>query len=490
MVAANNCATGTLNVYTPNLDKPWNLQRAQHLFRRIGFDTNLTTLQDALEDNPADIVDQVINTSIIQLITTPPEWADWNIGDYYNYETGDLDFGLLYGHLAEWKLTWANEMLNSTKAFREKMALFWSNHFVTEFESYQCTPAMYRYHKLLQQHAVGNFKDFVYDIGLTPAMLFYLNGDTNTAEDSNENYARELLELFTLGRDNGYNQSDIDNISRALTGWSSNDCVEVEFNEADFDNTSKTFFGQSGNFNYNDVINILFEERADLIAHYICGRIYREFVCDDLNDEIIAGLAQTFRDNDWEIAPVLRQLFKSEHFFDEGFYGVKIKSPIQTVTSFVKQLDLVSYLNDDSIAYLGELAAYLGQNLFDPPNVAGWPGNRAWIDNNTLTTRWQVTNFLGLTAFEEEPEILRQLAKDLTGNSTDPIIVTQAIVDYFLPNGLQTPEAYATATDVFKGDVPDNYFENGWWNLDFEYAPGMVALLIVHLGRQPEFQTY
>jgi uncharacterized protein (DUF1800 family) len=180
----------------------------------------------------------------------------------------------------------------------EKLALFWHNHFVTRNEDYGCPSYLYQYHKLLQQYALGNFKTFVKEIGKTPAMLVFLNGVQNTRFNPNENYARELYELFTLGRDNGYTQQDIVQTAKALTGWNSLEnnqyCGRINFFPALHDPAQKTIFGKTNTYNYDTLHDLLFAERAVQISEYICGKLYRYFVSPQVDEVIVSELATIF----------------------------------------------------------------------------------------------------------------------------------------------------------------------------------------------------
>lgn len=475
-----NCATGTLAPYVPSGEAPWNRRRAIHLFRRMGFGATPAQIDAALQQNPTDLIDSIIDTAMALPPSPAPEWSDWAISDYEDFPQQQQE------QIIEQILTWIKNMMQD--GFREKMTLFWHNHFVTKFEVYNCPSWLYEYYRTLQVHALGNFKDFTVAIGTTPAMLVFLNGVQNTSIEPNENYARELFELFTLGQDNGYTQMDIVEAARALTGWNgfTELCAPIGFFPFTFDNGQKTIFGQTDNFGYTSLHNLLFDVRSNEIAEYICTKLYRHFIHPDADATIVAGLAQTFLDNNFDIVPVLRQLFKSEHFFDTYNIGTIPRSPIDLLLNFLNEGGL-SY-NDEGLTIAGYLAADLGQTLFSPPDVAGWPGNRAWIDSNTLTGRWQSIDYFIFLVYTNAPAQLVQLAKDLSGNSNDPVEVATAIVDYFIPNGLNLPDAYDRATTVFKWEVPQNYYDDGSWNLDWETVPIQMAFMLQHVARLPEYQ--
>lgn len=480
MTITNECIAGTLSPYQPDAVKPWNQQRVLHLYRRLGFGASFQEVQAALNVSPTVLVDQLIDEALALPPIPAPEWAEWILSDFGEVADMIVTFD-------EWRPTWIAAMAEN--GLREKLALFWSNHFVTEYEGYVCAPYAYRYLKLLQTYALGNFRDFVSEIGKTPAMLAYLNGAQNTKLQPNENYARELFELFTLGHDNNYTQNDIVETARALSGWTiagALECAgEVVFIQVLWDNGMKTIFGQTGNWGYDDVINLLFTHRQQEMAQYICAEIYKFFVFIEPKEDIVNELAQTFIDNNFELAPVLRQLFKSEHFFDEEVIGTQIKSPLDFILSFSRALSLPQ---EELVPFFKLGADFLGQFIFNPVDVAGWPGQRSWIDTSKLTNRWQVSDYLLSFAYQEQPENLRALAKALSGDSTDPFEVTQSIIDFLIPNGLQDPAAYEQATVAFKSEIPQNYFDNNLWSLDWDIAPGQVALLLYHIGRLPEFQ--
>lgn len=476
-----NCATGTLAPYVPTSGAPWNRLRAQHLFRRLGFGASDDVITAAVQQAPDAVVDQLFTAMLAAPNLPEPEWSNWTIDDYtdFNAESG----AQVLGYANEW----VGAMLEN--GAKERVTLFWHNHFVTRFEDYFCPSWAYHYHQLLQTYALGNFRDFVYEMGKAPAMLVYLNGVQNTRFEPNENYARELFELFTLGQDNGYTQSDIVNAARALTGWNgfSVACAPITFVSAFHDNGNKTIFGQTANIGYDELHEILFTERATEISEFICGKLYRHFVHPEPDADIISGLATTFRDNNWELEPVLRQLFKSEHFFDEKVIGTKIKSPLGLMISNVLESELI--INNEVRDYILYSGYQLNQGLFNPIDVAGWPGDRDWVNTNTITGRWQISDAFIFLNFQNAPNRLLSFAQALTTeNANDPEWVTQAIVDFLVPNGLSTPEAYAAATDVFKWEVPQNYYDSGEWNLYWETVPAQVALLMQHVSRLPEYQ--
>lgn len=483
------CAIGTLATYSPSPQQPWEESRIKHLYRRLSFGAALSDINSAKNKNPSQLVDQLIDEAIAKPLSPVPEWATW---DYRQFEQAssnqeeneELISQAIYGWIREW----TKDMKKND--VRGKLILFWHNHFVTQLDAFYFPRYLYDYHQLLQSMALGNFKDFVQEMGKNTAMLLFLNGVESTKYEPNENYARELYELFTLGRDNGYTQTDIEETAKALTGWNSLDTwgLPIGFMDMYADTDEKTIFGQTGKWGYDDVTEILFEQRKNQIAQFICEKIYKSFVNPQPEETIIQELAETFKNNDWEIAPVLKQLFKSEHFFDEANIGVQIKSPYELFFNFYTE---VGYeMDDDSFEGLHYFTGMLGQELTSPIDVAGWRGNRTWIDTARISGRWRVLGWLVYGVMENQPQKLTDLAATLAGsyNTNDPALVTQRVVNYFLPAQLHTPEIYERATQVFKVDIPSNYFDEGSWNLNWDTIPWQMTSLLQYLIKVPEFQ--
>lgn len=475
-----NCNNSDLSLYSATTLSQWNAKRIQHLHKRLGFSLSKTELDFALTQTPSDYIENLFTQAVNLGSIAPPSWANMIYSEYADPETEiPLQQKELYIHFLD-------DMLNN--GLRARFTLFWHNHFVTRLENYWCPSWMFNYYKTLQDYNFGNFKEFVRAIGLTPAMLVFLNGYQNTAAEPNENFARELLELFTLGVNNGYNQTDIVNIARALTGYTNIEyCGDISFNLFDFDNGQKTFFGQTGNWNYNDVVDILFQERGTLIATYICTKLYRYFVSPDINEDIVAQLATTFVNNNYELLPVYKQLFKSKHFFDDVAISGIVKSPYDIFMSFVKETSfgLSDTYKEDVVWYNGQI----GQAIFDPVDVAGWQGNHDWINSSTIIGRWQYFEWYLWNIWDNERELLRTFAISIAGNTeTNPSIVAHKIVDYFIPKGLQSAADYTVATDVLKDQVPQNYYDNNLWNLQWESSPYQVLMLLFHITKLPEFQ--
>lgn len=495
-----NCNTSTLAPYTTPLDKI----RAAHLYRRLGFSASVQTIDLAVGQNAGTLVDALINEAVTMPPLAAPAWADWNNSNYP--EDDDLAGQIRRAQQEEWAVAYANGLL--TNNLRDRLSFFWSNHFVTELDVYDCNSFLYYYINCLQRNAIGNFKTFVSEIGLTSAMLYYLDGVYNNGNNPNENYARELYELFSLGEGNGYTEQDIIETAKALTGYVERGeigCEQVAYDPTNFDAGPKTILGQTGNWNYNDVIDILFQERPNEIAGFICQKLYEFFVHPDSDDDagnaqtIITGMANTMVGNNFEIAPVLSQLFKSQHFFDDEAIGVIIKSPFDIYLNLINETNFA--YNDNTILNVIDTTRMLSQELFDPIDVAGWQRDRSWINTNFIIGRWLTVEVFLEIFFQGNPEQYRTLAMDAVGpadsNTSNPETVVRALVDKFTPIGLLTAQDFENAMSVFKiEDVPEEYYGSdyipgglGLWMLSVSpEVPQQVFLLLMHLSRQPEFQ--
>ncbi len=486
----NNCALAGLNSFLPDGTKPWNKQRAVHLFRRAGFGANPLALKSALQGDPVTTAHKMVDDAKALALAPEPIWANWTVSNYSTNQTERAN--QIVGQITDWTTLWVYEMKRN--GLRDRMSWFWHNHFVTKLDSYQCPSWMYQYHKLLQKHALGNFKDFVTEMGLTPAMLVFLNGIQNTKFQPNENFARELLELFTLGVDNGYTQNDVVNTARAVSGWNGLDiqnlCGIVTFVPAFWDSNPKTIFGKTGNWNYQDVINLLFTERPVQISEFICGKLYAHFINPKIDEATVKDLATIFRNNNFEIAPVLKTIFASEHFFDEHNIGTVIPGHLEYFLTFLNEM---GYSDEQDLFY----AIAIGVNnydqvIFSPTDVSGWPGNRNWITAGSIPFRTEGVYNIMAYYYQKSDNMLDELRKfsiDIVRESeNNPKTVTNAIIEHILPQGLQYEIDYNEALVVFKSNVPENYFESGAWNLNWEYAPVQVFYLINHLANLPEYQ--
>ncbi|MDO1513217.1 DUF1800 domain-containing protein [Maribacter confluentis] len=490
-----NCNTSTLAPYNAPLDQI----RASHLYRRLGFSASVSTINQTIGQSAGNVIDNLVDQALNMPPTPAPTWANWTNANYP--EDDEARNQLRNQQQREFRLTYANALLNNN--LRDRLSFFWSNHFVTELEVYNCNAYLYEYINCLQRNSLGNFKTFVHEIGLTNAMLYYLDGVYNNGNNPNENYARELYELFTLGEGIAYTEEDIIETARALSGYVERGeigCSPVTFDPTRHDAGSKTIFGQTGNFGYDEVIDNLFAQRSGQIAEFICRKLYEFFVHPDSRDEannaqtIINGMAATFEASNFEIAPVLRQLFKSQHFFDDEAIGVIIKSPIDFYFNTLKETDF-SY-TDTNVAEMVNYSALLSQEIFEPFDVAGWQRDRSWINTNFMIGRWLTIESIIEGFYMADNEQFRRLGLEISGDagltSTNPDAVARPIINFILPKGLLNEPEYEKAFAIFRSDIEEVYYEGGnqesWTLATWPQAPFQVYLLLQYLARQPEFQ--
>ena len=279
---------------------------------------------------------------------------------------------------------WLYEMVNSSAQLREKMAFFWHGHFA-------CRNLNIFYQQglldVIRRNALGNFGTLLKEVSKTAAMLNFLNNQQNRKDHPNENFAREVMELFTLGRGN-YTEHDVKEAARAFTGWTANLRGDFVFRRFQHDFGSKTVLGKTGDFDGGDVLDILLEQKQT--ARFITEKIYKFFVNEQPDKSKVEWLADRFYNNQYDISKLLEDIFTSDWFFEEKNIGAKIKSPIELTAGIQRMLPMK--FNQEEALLLLQRA--LGQLLFYPPNVAGWPGGKNWIDSSTLMLRMRIPQML------------------------------------------------------------------------------------------------
>ncbi len=422
--------TSTLAPWAP-APGDWNVTTINHLYRRAGFGATYAEITAAKALTPSAAIDALLDDSLLtgNNLPQPPEHAaDWlhvppYLGSDYNTIVAQQT-AYTYAVLAI-RRQWISLMADPKTMLRERMTLFWLNHFVIEEQKVYYPQMIYNYVSYFRQHPWGNFKQMVKDVTISPAMLIYLDGQYSAGATPNENYARELMELFTLGVSYydgtpNYTETDIQQLARALTGWridntaSAPNVLPSIYDVSRHDSTLKSPFGApkkdyglaASGVVTDDVIDLLFSMKGDRLAWYVCSKLYQQFVYHDITTtaaiSIITGMADTFKTN-WELKPVLSQLLKSEHFFDMANVGAEIKSPLDFFVGLMRSLDLtVDQYQAGSLYYY---AYYSNQWLLDPPNVKGWPGYHSWISTTTLPQRNGLVGALAISASPGIPAV-------------------------------------------------------------------------------------
>lgn len=385
---------------------------------------------------------------------------------------------------------WA-QMLNQNSDIQAKMVLFWHNHFALQFLEIPDSRACYVYTKVLHTHALGNLKDLTRAITIDPAMLFYLNGRLNTKRAPDENYARELQELFTLGKgpNSKFTEDDVKAMAKVLTGWSINPLTNpfsttfLSVNHDSSDKQFSAFYGNTvikgqtginaGNTELDALLTMIF--KIDEVALFLCRKLYEYFVYYDIDDtveaNVIVPLAKVFRDSGYNIKAVLKTLLMSEHFFDVWNRACVIKDPITQQVGFCREMELkFPNTTDHFLLYrMYEMGMYFGQltqlNIGDPPNVAGWPAwyqkplfHRSWINSDTLPKRNQFTDYLlfighkvGTYTMIVDPWIFIKQFSD-SGKANELIA---EVVKHLLPLGLSVNQINGLKEILLPGGIPD-----------------------------------
>jgi uncharacterized protein (DUF1800 family) len=283
---------------------------------------------------------------------------------------------------------WIDRMCHTQRPLEEKLALFWHGHFATSAEKVRDPRTNFELNQVFRKHGAGNFRTLLMAVGQSPAMMRYLDQDRSTPQKPNENWARECLELFTLGIGH-YTEKDIKEAARAFTGWTVSREGQFRFVRRRHDEGEKTFLGRTGAFTGDDIVDIILQQPA--CAEHVARKLWRYFGSENPPPGVVEGLADTLRRSNYELRPALRQLFLSQAFYDESTIQTQVKSPAQLVVNLLVQLD--APLDErPPVAQLAMRA--MGQSLFSPPNVKGWEGGRSWINTNTLLIRYNFSSYL------------------------------------------------------------------------------------------------
>ena len=345
----------------------WTTKHAAHLFRRAGFGANSALLDAAVKQSPAEIVSQFVATTT----DSADLQEEVNALRRTILATGDVK------NLPAW---WTYYFLTTGDQLREKMVLFWHGHFATSGEKVDDADLMLQQNDLLRRHALGHFGSMTQEIARDPAMLIYLDSATNRKAHPNENFAREIMELFCLG-EGKYTEADIRELSRCFTGWEIRN-GKFRFNRYQHDSGSKTILGESGSFTGEEGVEIVLRQPA--LPYFIVAKLIRFFVFDEPEPttDLIKPLAEEFVRGGLQIGPIVEKILTSNLFFSEHALGRKIRSPVEFAIGFLRSLDGTTDLYS-----LTNGLRELGQTPFFPPNVKGWDGGRTWINSSTLLAR-------------------------------------------------------------------------------------------------------
>lgn len=369
--------------------------RLRYLYNRAGFGATPAQLEEATHKPLRKVVRQLFSDSdsftALQVVEPNPIETRRQLKGMF--QNGQLDRDMLKERIRdnaekvrELNLQWLDGMASGKGALREKMALFWHGHFACRAQG-RNPLFMQQYANTLRQHALGRFSDLLLAVSQSPAMLQFLNNQQNRKNAPNENFAREVMELFTLGRGH-YTEHDIKEAARAFTGWQFTPDGQFVFRRQVHDDGEKTIFGQTGAFVGDDVITMLLNNKQT--ARFITAKLYRYFVNETEDSSRIDELADQFYKSGYDIVQLMETIFTASWFYDPKNMGAHIKSPVELLAGLRHTLN-IRFEQPQAQVFVQRT---LGQLLFYPPNVAGWPGGKNWIDSSSLLVRMQLPNYI------------------------------------------------------------------------------------------------
>lgn len=405
MPVESKVTSGPLKAYVPGPHDSWDAFKAAHLLNRAGFGGKPEEISRLEKIGFAPSLDELVNYEQFSDDFPPVDFTE--LENAYNELRGQrfnfLGKGRAKDDPAVLRLQQeANKirfqkgleairqcyqrMITTRRPLQEKMTLFWHGHFTSSVLDVEDPRLMYMQNDFFRQNALGKFRDLLVGISKDPAMLKYLNNNTNRKEHPNENYARELQELFTMGVGN-YTDEDVKAAARAFTGWTFRN-TEFQFNSFQHDYDEKTYLGQTGNFDGGDIIDIILQR--PVTAEFMTRKLLKFFAFPQPDEAVIQQGAGILRDHDFEFRPLVRAILGSKVFYSESAYRQQMKSPVQLVVQAIRQMNLD--LPDGPIVSLA--AGVMGQMIWAPPNVKGWDGGLAWINTSALLLRYNFMNFL------------------------------------------------------------------------------------------------
>jgi uncharacterized protein (DUF1800 family) len=364
---------------------PLGFDDARHLLNRTGFSATPAEIDAYAGLTPEQAVDRLLAGAGRPAATPPPAWATGFESPRrfrgMSAEERKLAVREIFQKAFELRSWWLTEMLTTASPLNERMTLFWHNHFVSSVRKVRSPQLMYRQNVLLRQHAFGNFGEMLRAVARDPAMVVYLDSASNRKGQPNENFAREVMELFTLGEGN-YTERDIKEAARAFTGWGINiDTGDFMFRRQLHDDGTKTVLGRTGNLDGDAVLELLLAQPQT--AELIVAKLWREFVSLQPDPAEVRRIARLFRESGYDVKTALRGLLVSDAFYARQHRAALIKSPVDIVVGTLRQFQ---FTTGDVMPFV-VTTSQLGQVLFAPPNVKGWAGGEAWINSTTLLAR-------------------------------------------------------------------------------------------------------
>ena len=372
-----------------------NQVKIEHLFQRAGFGATPAQMKEFGEKSPEKALKFLLTDSekINQLVIIDEEIAMVmkkktlrNMLDRKSLPAEEIKEQIkeYREQLTDLNFSWVKNMASGESMLREKMTLFWHGYFACRLRQPLLVQVQ---NNVIRENALGKFSDLLLAISKDPGMLQFLNNQQNKRDSPNENFAREVMELFTLGRGN-YTEKDIKEAARAFTGWGANPKGEFVFRTNQHDDGEKTFQSKTGNLKGEDILNIILQNPKT--STFICTKIYRYFVNEIVDYQIIEQMTKLFRSTDYDIKALMEYIFKSDWFYKQENIGTRIKSPVELLVGLQRNFG-IQFERKQPVLFIQKS---LGQILFYPPNVAGWSGGKNWIDSSTLMTRMKLPELI------------------------------------------------------------------------------------------------
>jgi uncharacterized protein (DUF1800 family) len=438
----------TLVKFVPSAANPWDRAKAAHLLNRAGFGGRPDEVDRFTRMGLDAAVDELMNYDRVSESVTPPDFTSlrslWeatarlrqaNASQQQRFEALVIAQRADRQKLQEIRQWWVTRMIQTRRPLQEKMVLFWHGLLVSGAPDTRFSEFLFNQNELFRRQALGSFKDMIVAMSKDPAMLQYLDNDSNRKGRPNENFARELMELFTMGIGN-YTEQDIKEAARAFTGWTYRGFDGFFFNAGQHDDGPKTFLGRTGNLDGGDIINIIFEQPAAL--RFLPRRLFESFAYLRPEEGLVEEMADLFRRGNYEVGPLVRTILTSSAFYSPKAMRSQVKSPAQLVIGTARLLDL----DTSQMTNLVRAMDLMGHALLFPPNVGGWPRGESWFTTATILLRY---NFSSLVLTGGMPGIARRPAarppvpagatKLLDGSKTAGEVVDR-LVDGLVAGGL------------------------------------------------------
>lgn len=468
--------TAGLEPYTPTPNEPWDNVRVKHLLRRTLFGATKQQIDTALTMQPADVVDMLLTTN--STTTTEPSFVHSN----YNFGNEPLN-RLQRGEVTRWIL---RQMIEQDFSIRERMVRFWRDHFIIREDKVVQPQFHFWFDDLFRRNPFGNYRDLLNGVSKSAAMLVQHYGYHSTKNRIYDDHAYAVIHYHTMGESASFSEQDVREAARAMTGWTIRQIspgvyhpYETAFYQSRFDATTKTFLGKSAVWKMEDIVNLIFSERPQDTARFICRKLYRSFVYEEADETIVQQMADLLIANNWFILPVLSALLKSAHFFDRANMGGLVTTPLEYFVGMLRSLRITA--SDTVCEEVFNALAGIAQPLLLPPEE-GWAGYRSWLNSGSLIKRLQ---FL-ISVIDDE--LKSPPNRKFNFNAVDFIktisqpndakVVNQAAIDFFLPQPINQ-----TRTAVSFGRLL-----SGWkdyeWDINNPGAPDRTRILIKHLLSQ------